>query len=363
MLKLLLEGESQRIRWLELPETLAALEANHGIQLRREGPSDATIVASELYNAKAIPEVPAPTVVLDISDPVTLRPEIQRAAQDPLVKAILRPYVFREPATYRKDIWGVDHHHVATLETALSRGDLRQMHPIGPGARLSDAELSKVRLGFSGGLLIPHGVRRLMLREGLPQQLQPLMSRPLDVIFMGQLQYANKGMRAVNLGCSPEMHREFMLRQLETLFDLKVKVVGTNGNPDIPAPIHWIDNRMYVPELAQARIAISPWGWSCWSHRDFDAIMAGCLIIKPRCDDVATLPDIFAPNSRWLYWCKPDMSDLRYVVRDLLAKLAADPATYDQRHVVDNPEQLHKTCSVEQVAATFAQYVRDALGI
>jgi hypothetical protein len=33
--------------------------------------------------------------------------------------------------------------------------------------------------------------------------------------------------------------------------------------------------------LVYKQVFVSPWGWGEWSHKDFEAMMCGCLVVKP----------------------------------------------------------------------------------
>ncbi|MCM2268744.1 MAG: glycosyltransferase [Thermoanaerobaculia bacterium] len=73
----------------------------------------------------------------------------------------------------------------------------------------------------------------------------------------------------------------------------------------------------YFAEMERARLAISPFGWGevCW--RDFEAILCGCLLVKPSMRHVETWPDVYRPFETYLpvRW---DWSDLATVCRPYL---------------------------------------------
>jgi hypothetical protein len=71
--------------------------------------------------------------------------------------------------------------------------------------------------------------------------------------------------------------------------------------------------RAYLRELARSKICFSPFGYGevCW--RDFEAVYAGALLVKPNMDHVETAPDLFLPGETYLpvRW---DFEDLPSVV-------------------------------------------------
>jgi hypothetical protein len=64
----------------------------------------------------------------------------------------------------------------------------------------------------------------------------------------------------------------------------------------------------YFLELAHSKIVFSPFGWGEVCIRDFEAIAAGALLVKPSMDHVVTSPDIYQPYETYvpLEW---DLSD------------------------------------------------------
>lgn len=94
-------------------------------------------------------------------------------------------------------------------------------------------------------------------------------------------------------------HRFFVLNNLKKLKN-KYKIIATN---------RLISIRSYLRELKKSKICVSPFGFGeiCW--RDFEAIMCGCLLVKPKMEHLITEPDIFIPNKTYVP-VKWDLSDL-----------------------------------------------------
>jgi hypothetical protein len=74
-----------------------------------------------------------------------------------------------------------------------------------------------------------------------------------------------------------------------------------------------MDNIDYYNQLRQSKICVSPFGWAEPCHRDVEAILCGCAIVKPRCTHVETLPDIYVDDS-FMIECREDFADLGNVV-------------------------------------------------
>jgi hypothetical protein len=58
--------------------------------------------------------------------------------------------------------------------------------------------------------------------------------------------------------------------------------------------------KKYYHELADSKIALSPFGWGEVCHRDFEAIMAGALLLKPDMSHLKTYPDVYIPNESYV---------------------------------------------------------------
>lgn len=77
---------------------------------------------------------------------------------------------------------------------------------------------------------------------------------------------------------------------------------------------------VYYGEMRRSRVCVSPFGYGeiCW--RDFEAILSGCLLVKPDVGHVLTEPDIFVPYETYVpvRW---DFADLE----DVLVRYLDDP--------------------------------------
>jgi hypothetical protein len=76
--------------------------------------------------------------------------------------------------------------------------------------------------------------------------------------------------------------------------------------------------RAYLRELARSKVCFSPFGYGevCW--RDFEAVHAGTLLIKPDMGHIETAPDIFIAGETYLpvRW---NFEDLPSVVANALS--------------------------------------------
>jgi hypothetical protein len=73
----------------------------------------------------------------------------------------------------------------------------------------------------------------------------------------------------------------------------------------------------YNKELGQAKIVLSPFGWGELCVRDFEAVRAGALLLKPDMDHLETWPDIFRKNETYASFSW-EAEDLLQVTDDYL---------------------------------------------
>lgn len=66
------------------------------------------------------------------------------------------------------------------------------------------------------------------------------------------------------------------------------------------APRDRVSQDKYYEEMLRSKICVSPFGFGeiCW--RDFEAILCGCLLVKPDMGHVRTLPRLFVPGVTYI---------------------------------------------------------------
>jgi len=96
----------------------------------------------------------------------------------------------------------------------------------------------------------------------------------------------------------------------------KIQALGARFR--VLAPTDRVPQEKYYEEMLRTRICVSPFGFGelCW--RDFEAILCGCLLVKPDMRHLRTTPDIFLPDDCFVP-VKWDYSDLEEVCARYLA--------------------------------------------
>lgn len=69
-----------------------------------------------------------------------------------------------------------------------------------------------------------------------------------------------------------------------------------------------LDKKAYIDSMMNCNTVISPWGWGEYCIRDFEALVAGCVLIKPDSSFSQTWPELI-PDVHYIP-VKPDFSNL-----------------------------------------------------
>jgi len=123
--------------------------------------------------------------------------------------------------------------------------------------------------------------------------------RPIAVQFRGRVEFPYPG------GAPIAAHREACMAAIRQLpYDTIAEAHRWTGSA----------SSGYVDELYHSRVIASPWGYGEACVRDYEALLAGCILIKPAAPWVTGLTDI-APH---VLFCAPDWSDLPRVAERAL---------------------------------------------
>jgi hypothetical protein len=197
----------------------------------------------------------------------------------------VKKHVFRDPAAYAERFIGK-----SNLTTYVARTTGRSFaEDIIPSAGGADpAALGKLHLGWNIALddkiaaFAPH---------------PPEADRPIDICGRAWVAPDNwlHGLRAPAISA---------LERLE-------------GQWTVEIPRGRVPQEDYDREMRSAKLCVSPFGYGeiCW--RDFEAVMHGCLLVKPDTGHVRSLPDLFVAGETYLpvAW---DYSDLEMVCAPML---------------------------------------------
>ena len=113
--------------------------------------------------------------------------------------------------------------------------------------------------------------------------------RPYDVHYAATLAYS---------GSEVEVHRELAVTVTRAY---KGRAACAGGNT--------MRCEKYRALMLQSKAVVSPWGCGEACHRDYEAMLLGAVLIKPRTGHVEAWPDIFDGVDCYIP-CEPDFSNL-----------------------------------------------------
>ena len=61
-----------------------------------------------------------------------------------------------------------------------------------------------------------------------------------------------------------------------------------------------VPRKVYIEEMKNSKICVSPFGWGEVCYRDFEAFLFGCLLVKPVINYFDTFPDVFRENVTYI---------------------------------------------------------------
>ena len=181
-----------------------------------------------------------------------------------------------------------DAYHIGQIyETA--NGDLP--HALRePVIFLSEKDLSKIEIGY--------GFWAFACCDSLPDyRIDGGADKDLDVFC---------AMTMVNASVGVTYHRGLAMAALERLKHLRTALVRGRS----------LCQADYMKLMRRARICVSPWGWGETTLRDYEAMYAGCVLIKPRTDFIESWPVV---DERHYVPCAVDFSDLPEKIDEVLA--------------------------------------------
>jgi len=239
-----------------------------------------------------------PLIVDEERDAATVAPDVRKWAKAGLCCGVVKPHLYRPRERY-------EHPNHARFDFGL--------------------------LELSAGY--PQFERLDILKTG---DLDYTAARMFDVHFAGWMSYAGK---------EPEQHRARAADAVEGLRNRNVQVYRGR----------LLDRATYYAQLSEAKICLSPFGWAEACHRDAEGIFRGCVLVKPFCDYIETLPDLYRAGETYEV-CAEDFSDLPEVV----GRIVDNWGQYEERRR-DNRNWIIESSKRWRLAAHIARVFRRCL--
>lgn len=215
-------------------------------------------------------------------------------------------------------------------------------YPEIPPAPAPEAELDKVRLGWSVGVGdFPRRHFRQRVGVALSRLVSPRLAAPIihkrEITTPSPPSYAWAGpggagdaidvnARLGNPGYPTiAFHRQHLGGLLREAASRRGWSVVTDRVPI----------RRYFADMERSRITFSPFGWGELCFRDFEAVRAGSLLLKPDMSHLETWPDIYLPGETYVpvAW---DGSDLE----EKIAHYLGDPR--ESRRIAENAFEVYR---------------------
>jgi len=168
-------------------------------------------------------------------------------------------------------------------------------------------QLYKLALGWNIGMhdyrefplqyFFPFGTNRVLNSMfPVPIFTEPSRTSPYDSSFRGAIRPGNE-----NYSWQRNKVIEFLKK------DVRHNYI-TGGT---------VSKKNYLSELRKSKTCVSPFGHGeiCW--RDFEAIISGCVLIKPNMSHLETFPNVFIENKTYVD-IKWDISDIQEKIHEVL---------------------------------------------
>ena len=244
-----------------------------------------------------------------------------------MVDLYVKKHVFADPTAYLKAYVGKSN---LTDYVANQYGTSFASNMIPSSGGLRSEDLPKIHLGWN--IALDNKISTLF------QHIAPTKTTPktVDIICRATV---------------PPDNWMFPLR------DTVLKVLGSShGRFKALLPNQRVSQDQYYEEMRISRICVSPFGYGeiCW--RDFEAILCGCLLIKPDMSHVRTIPNIFVAGETYV--------PVRWDYADLIEKCEYYLANEEERaRICDRAyQQLAEYYNNYQFVRTFGELLK-SLGI
>ena len=200
---------------------------------------------------------------------------------------VLKMYRLRPPSLNNEYDGRVQCHLLR--KAGITAGDLKPgAGPGKPSLILSDDDLAKIHPCFGFGSF----PRRRELAERT-NDVDFSEGRPFDITFHGTIDYAGIG--------EVDRHRKLCLEAVSKL-------------PMSESGMWHHDWYSYVDRMRRTKVIVSPYGCGEPCHRDYEAWLSGCVLVKPDSSHVDARPDTYQ-EGRDYQPCRADFADLGDIVR------------------------------------------------
>lgn len=206
----------------------------------------------------------------------------------PYVDGVIKGYAFT-PRTLYNTVNGRYHAHLIA-ESGLRSEHNTRAYSGQPEPQLDEEQLNRIIAGIGFGADLRH---RMLIENAVNYSNR----RKYSVHFAGYVEYG---------GSEIEQHRKRccdVLQQWQTTTRQNAVIgVGRTMKP-----------KEYLRTMGLSRAVVSPYGWGESCHRDYEALLLGCILIKPPMRHIECWPDMYRPDETVIE-CRVDFADLPEII-------------------------------------------------
>lgn len=260
-----------------------------------ENKCDYTMAQTYIVNSKMdkarefLGQIQTPIILLD--DAASTGTQKMRFLRIPGVIGYIKKQLLRKRYLYKQRYPRKRYHYylLARLSSALDGSVAKDRY-------VDDEVLTKVHLGWNLGL-----AQRVGMTIGKPPSFTD--QRDIDIHFSIRPKHKSR-IETDNIG-KIDNHYTYHRVGCCSQFD---RIVAKHGFSESGKAF----GREYLNKMTQSKMCLSPLGLGeiCW--RDFEAISAGAVLIKPDMDHIETWPDVFVPWETYIpvAWDWSDLEDV-----------------------------------------------------
>ncbi len=222
----------------------------------------------------------------------------------PYVDLYLKKHIFKDKSLYKKQFYGgrifSDYYH--------NEYGLVDSKPFNQFFPLEEKYYDKVDLAWNMGIGDTYNAftKRTKLRLLFPNIFQATYNFPTvpanshrnkDIFLRASANWPRE---------TVVFHRKELIRQLQNMLLDDPELSGSVSG-EIPV-------EEYRKQMSESKIAFGPFGWGELNIREYEALIMGCLLLRPDISHMATWPEIFFNGETCVFysWNFDDLKDKVY---------------------------------------------------
>lgn len=266
---------------IKKPDFIRKLSEDHSIKIVQEN-EDISLMHTSIYKNLTDKDKYSKIILLDRIDSPSI---ICRSALScSNVITVIKNSLYRPLSLYNESYdFGVKHLSIINSVSGLPDNHLSRYE------HLTQNQLNKLTTGWNYSFydhLLP--LRQYSFSEN---------ERPYDLNYAGTIDYGEKVVTK---------HRQ---DAYDICDNMKSYNVFLSSKRTYSREDYWYS-------LMKSKSVLSPWGNGELCYRDYEAILCGCVLIKPNTDHVSVWPDIFQ-NGKTYVACNYDFHDVPTIVNDI----------------------------------------------